>query len=565
MKTKFFYLYILIMSLTMYNTAHSFDNAVPLDGFNTITFDTIGHTFSSERSYIEGFANDSFKLLPYEFTSKLDSTNKAFMYCKGYLGAENGEALLNTYEPGGSYANRDHKTLFTAIGQLPKIPLILGYKYRYIDTYSERYDSIWSNAANNNQPMLYSAEGLSHEHLGIAQYSSKTFSISSIYNWYTRWSATPYYFSPLYNTGNSLHTSVNYQHKAIKVFTKLLIDKHDLYLDHKTPTHYNDFILDAGIAADLSKSLAGIFNVQYSYLYNPEALVSVGFKKHTEVYQFGVSGALYSNNSGSFYAFGTRQFSPHVQCSVRVGNDYLREGRSYTFKEKDTLVRYNSSKTHQTNFNIHVNYQDTIFSPIKISTWYQYCNKPLLESIVKQKDTISINQVYNESEIKNTYIGTYISYQIPITVVAVNLSGSVSLPVNSTNFNYRERFRMRKYGKIDATYELPGYNKPSLSVSMLFRDKASLTYQIITPDSIRGPMFVSKREYETFSSPAFATAQFQLRIPFISPLFSSKINNPAFIFDIGPVRFNKEQRIQEHPRGNRIGPAIYASVEGYIR
>ena len=565
MKTKAIVIPMMFLVVFICQSPSAFDNSVPLDGFNAFTFDSIGHTFNSYQSYTEGFSNDSFAIIPPEFKLLTDSTNKPFMYCKGFIGAENGEALLNKYEPGGSFANRDHKTYFTTIFQLPKLPLIIGYKYRYIDTYSDRYDSIWADAIAQQREMLYNLEGLSHEHLGIVQYQTESLFFSSIYNSYYRWAATPYYFSPLYDKGNSLNTTIAYNHEGTKVFSKIFIDKHDLYLDHKTPSSFNELVFDAGILTDITKTLEGTLNVKWSYACNPEALVNIGLGKHTDFYSVGLSGSLYSNNETSFYAYTTRQIFPQVQCSLHVANDYIPQARSYTFRQEDFPVSYNTSRTHQVNLYLDCKYQDTLLSPLKITAWYQHCNRPLIETIKQQNDTVKISQYFNGSDLARSYIGSHLSYQLPIPVVTVQLSGSVNHPINGSDKkkSATERFSMRKYGKIDFNYQMPGENTPSLSMSVLFRDKATLSYEKILQTADYPISFY--HTFETYSSPSFATAQFQLRIPFISPLFRSKINNPAFVFDIGPVRFSKNQRILEHPKGNPIGPAIFASVEGYLK
>lgn len=117
------------------------------------------------------------------------------------------------------------------------------------------------------------------------------------------------------------------------------------------------------------------------------------------------------------------------------------------------------------------------------------------------------------------------------------------------------RFKIGSTAQIDFIYSNLKPNPASVSLSLLYKDRSALSYPINNDIST----------IQTYISPAYTSVNFNIRIPFITPLINSVLKNTAFIANYGPLRTQEIQRIQEQPKGNLIGPTIYAGFEGMIR
>ena len=90
-----------------------------------------------------------------------------------------------------------------------------------------------------------------------------------------------------------------------------------------------------------------------------------------------------------------------------------------------------------------------------------------------------------------------------------------------------------------------------MKVGIEKRDRVSLKYR------------KDKYEIQEFTAPAQTSAYVSLKMPFHLPVFREHLRT-NFQIEAGPIRFSKEQRFVEHPKGNLIGPSISFGVNGLI-
>lgn len=523
-------------------------NSVPVDGFNAFNLDTLDYKPSHNFSLTSGSANDSFTVFPEQKPQPADSgerTPRIQFY--GLLGAETGDPLLNVYSNPGAYPNRDHATNVYILGHLPRLPLTLAYRYRYIDTYSDRFDSIWSSV-----PMVNSQEGLSHEHLAMALYNNSKLTMQLLYNWYEKWTATPYYFSPLYTGGFKLAPQLRYESGSVLFYSTWLFNRHSDYYDHVTALEYNDLSGTSGISAPLFTNVKGSVEFIFDYASDPEASIALRLQKldSTSRVMWGLSATMFSDMHAAVNGFGLLKFTPNVQCSVSIARDHLSKERNYTFLENGTLVRYNSRKADQTNVYGALSYKNTILFPVSAALWTRYCSDPLQEKVsFSEGNTVITLDTSNSSA--TFFAGFHGTYSLSYRNIHCDLTPTLIYPIGKS----LAHFKLPKRGRINLYYQQQNDNPVQAGVTVTYKDESALSY--ILPDE--------NYTIQNFTAPAQTSVNIHLRVPFPAPFISSVVQRTAFIVDGGPVRLSGTQRVKEHPKGNLIGPAIYAGIEGIIK
>jgi hypothetical protein len=539
---------VLFLSVNLFGFNSRTD--VPLDGYNAFTYDTAQYLFNANLSIIYGSVNDSF----YKIKNIVDTSvvHKKWPYFdfSTSLKTETGNALFNWYS-NDSHDKRYNENTFSITGAYPGIPITLAYKYRYNDTYSDRFDSLWHDYNfKNKKSMSYYQEGLCREDLILARYQSASMIIEALYNSYSRWGASPLYFTPIFSEGNVLHPSVQYTTNRITLFSKWNIDNRSTYYNLRNPYITTDLASDNGIEMDLEKNITGKLEIAYDNSKNPETAVSLSFIKSESRFRWGLSGTLYSDEHVAAKANGALTLNQNYGCSLSVSRDHLAKERAYDFYVNDWRVQYEPHVVDQTNLYGAISYEDTLLFPVKLAVWFQYCSNPIWESVSFPNNTTYIEQV----TLPNTtqmVAGFYGNYFITYKKLKVNISPNLMIPLKTSLM----RFKIGSTAQIDFIYSNLKPNPASVSLSLLYKDRSALSY----------PMNNDINNMQTYISPAYTSVNFNIRIPFITPLINSVLKNTAFIANYGPLRNQEIQRIHEQPKGNLIGPAIYAGFEGMIR
>jgi len=140
------------------------------------------------------------------------------------------------------------------------------------------------------------------------------------------------------------------------------------------------------------------------------------------------------------------------------------------------------------------------------------------------------------------------SYKISLfNKLSVNLWGNAILTPKNKEINFSLPLN------VGADIALGKPNNDSLyaEIKIEYRDKALLKYR------------TTGMEIKDFIAPAQTSAYLFLKMPFHFPLFREHLHT-NFQIGAGPIRFSREQRFIEHPRGSLIGPTVSFGVNGFI-
>jgi hypothetical protein len=180
--------------------------------------------------------------------SLADSSDTAHILLSASLGAEPGDPLLNAYT-GQATFNRDHFSQSHVF--LHHGPLVLYGGYRYLDTYSDRFDSIWSAHALQGFAMQQSALGLAEELIGGAIISAKSSSAELGASRYSYWGHTPLWFTPLLHCGIRTYAEGRLSVGEWQMQTRLALQKQQRYLDRINPQQRTVVQLQANLSRQL--------------------------------------------------------------------------------------------------------------------------------------------------------------------------------------------------------------------------------------------------------------------------------------------------------------------------
>lgn len=529
-------LIILLLPAVLLSQPDTF--SVRLDKFNSFILSPTSILPNSNLSIISGSPNDTFLDVP--------THQNYLLSISGDIGAETGEAMLNRLSKRANYPNRDHRTSFSALFSTPQIPLSFNYKYLYTDEYSDRFDSLWTNyAITTGKQMKYYEDGLRHEHLAAVRYQQNDLLVQTSYNWYRRWNATPYFFSPVLTYGYSINPMVSYSKKGFTLYSNWTINKYSEYYDHIKPADFTDLLFTSKLAFKLSASLSTALEARFDPTLDPGAVFSASLLHDGTIFNWNLMASIFNNNNFSLWGNGSLNPTPNINCSLSVARTFIPKSRHYIFTEIKLPVTYNPISTNQINLYSSITYKDTLLIPVSVNTWLQHNDKPVWESFTNYDDSAVINQViYKYGE---TVFGLNGNGRLNFRSLYLDFRPTVTIPLGNTV----RRFSIQKMLDINLSFLPEDSNLISASVSFHYRDSSYLNYLSGNTGLI-----------ETFTSPMQTSLYFHLNVPFIVPFIHRFTKNATLFVDAGPVRISKTQRLREHPRGNLIGPAIYAGLKG---
>jgi hypothetical protein len=514
---------------------------VRLDKSNSFILSTTSILPNSNLSIISLSPNDTFLEVPAHDSNYL-------LFISGDIGAETGEALLSRISKPGYYPNKDHLTSFSTLLSFPKIPLSLNYKYLYTDEYTDRFDSIWINYANaTRKKMQYDEDGLRHEHLVAMRYQQQNnILLQASYNWYRRWNATPYFFSPVLSYGYSLNPLFTYSSNNLALYSNWLINKHSEYYDHIHPTEYTDVSFTNKLSLRLSSTLSTALEARFDPALNPGAAFCANLLHDGTMFNWNLSASIFNSNDFSLQGYGSLNPTPNINCSLSIAKAFIPESRHFIFMEYTLPVSYNPISTDQIIFYGSATYKDTLFIPVSVNTWFQHNNKPIWESITFYDDSAVIKQMHYKNG--ESVWGLNGNCQLNFKSLYLDCHPSITIPLGNTV----RRFTIQKMLDIKLTFSPSDSNIISGSVKFHYRDSSYLNYILSENNDL----------LQTFTSPSQTALYFQLNIPFMVPFIHRFTRNATLFIDAGPLRLSKTQRLREHPRGNQIGPAIYTGLKG---
>lgn len=531
---------------------------VHLDGYNTLLFNQEYPDQSLNMySIIYGNPLDRF---PFSNLSRFHPLNQgktdtlqqsdSLFHCEAVatIGGETGELMFNIYE-GIEQENRDHFTTFVTGCSFPHSPLDLYFGYRYLDHYSDRFDELWRLYEDiTDNKMAFSSQGLAYEFTGGYILSGPVAATALKTSSYKHWGLTPFNFSPLFRSGYLLEPSLIFGLPKSTLAIDFSFDYHKDYYDHINFVEYTDEAWDITWQRRLQKGIIAQVHHQKDSRLSPSTCLQATLHDTVpNLFRWTLSGNVYGNlRPGASINVDYTQI-PTLTINLNSGLHFIPKSREYTFWEVNQQVDYHTKKYETASLHASLRYNDTLFFPAEAAVWLHYNEKPLWETAEWTGGKVVIRQDTIANAERLTF-GGKAAYRISLKDFSVTLWGNMAVTPKDREI----RFSLPRDMGADIAYGRPESDSLYAAVAVENRDRTSLKY-----------LSINENKLFEYTAPAQTSVSFLLRIPFTLPFFENHLRT-IFQTEAGPIRFLKEQRVQEHPRGNLIGPAISVGIKGLI-
>ncbi len=543
--------------------------AIPLDGSNTSVYNIFFPWDSwNSRSTVIGKPFDRFphsRIDGFDLSKSEvpDASDTAVLCASASIGAEIGEPLLNKLDD-SDLPNRDHLTLFETSLDVPKVPLRLLAGYRYVDTYSDRFDSLWADysARVPGPGPAFSSEGLAHEAVFVYGYEPQIVSLNGSFTSYGYWGVTPYYYSPLHTRGYRVTQSASKQLSGIRLAADLGIDLHDDYLDPVNPKKYRDWSAQAGVIHEITPTARFAVSLYRNTKIRPRtyAEASVYDTAGSDRFRYAMYARAFSNFKTGFGAKLTIPIPVHrgLYGDARAAWRYRTSPRDYSFYHYDTRVEYRSREWHQRLLHFGLRFDDRRIPAFKGGPFYSFIDEPAWERVDTVGPVVTIRQdTLSDAGSHHLGIAGHGTHRKGRFQLKWNASGAVTPGDDTAGLPFEVPWRVA----VEMEYGAPKYESARVGVRAEIRDRVLQRYYMDNLDAI-----------ETREAPSRATIALYAKLPFHSPFFREHAK-PWIVFEAHPITVPselsidglKDQRRRSHPGGNYRGPLFLIRLEGVWR
>ena len=523
---------------------------LPLDGYNTQYVDYRAPGMVKSLSYTGGRTDDPFYHFPVH-----DSGKHPLLSGRVQLGAETGDPLLNSLTDTRSFPNRDHRSYLGGEFRHPSLPLSCAGRYRYIDDYTDRFDSLWCRSRSvTGIDMYHSNKGVDYEKIAMVRWAGERLDAGARVNPYVRWHATPLFFSPLLEEGIAVDGRVRaLPTDRCTIESSYRFTRSQWYYDHMHGERFTDNVSENSLEYQWSPRVLVRAEINYSSLHHPELACGIGAGYADSLLELG--GILYGYSdgevSGSVHA--ALSCCNAVRCSTSVSREYVPGERGYTFLQNDTVVTYVPRNIAGISWLGDVKWSGNGMLPVELEGWVFHTTDPVEALLHTGNDTIRIEKRTSKRLVR-TFAGCSGHADVVRGGFHLSLRTGVLLP-----FGEKQKVHLYCASFADAECEFasPGDNPMRFGISLHYNSTPHLSYAVTGDDNTYNRRTLYGEEWFSGSM--------KLRIPFLCLPLGSLFSGTAFILDAGPLSFGGKRRVQAHPGGNRIGPEIYAGFEGTIR
>ncbi len=536
------FLWICIACTAAPAQAPSFHAPLRLDGFTVEYVNMLNLFERADRSPL--LTGDPFERFPEWMPTPLfdyvPRQSNALAAVSGQLAAETGEAMLNRPE-NPEWPNRDHETGLHAYYTPRHIPLRLFAGYRYLDSYSDRFDSLWGDYRRAGNAMRHDERGLANETGCGLDYAGRKAAIRVRALDYERWGRTPFFHSPLYTEGYLGSARIDAYAGSVTLFGELELDQHEDYQNHTTPEQYHDYRMTFGVRGPVRNQIRGSFSISQNSRLRPHGAAYARLEDTASTFlAWRLSAhALFDGRAGGS-AWLSMQSLKHFRPSLWASWASIPQYRDLSFFEGKIPVRYTEAKQEVTELELSLAYRDTLIFPLTALIQYAHHSAPSWERITRGDNTVTIARD-SLTDAADMSLAAAARYELSWSVLRATLwgAGSAPLPLDAlTAVSPGVR------AGIDIGCGSLEDRRLYGGVRIAFAGKSAVRYW--DQDSAN---------YIIYGAPAYTAASLIAKLPFFLPWFRTH-SAPAVWIEAGPFRFSREQRMRQHPRGNYIGPAI---------
>lgn len=526
--------------------------AFRLDGSTVLRYDRIDPSRSHNLfGIIEGDICDRFPIShlgAYGLSPWAQSPDDPRLTAAGAAGSEFGDPLLNKLDD-PSLPNRDHFTLLETSLKIPGLPIRLFNGYRYVDHYTDRFDSLWYNyKRQTGREMVYSNRGVAHGISGgFAAISPKIKSIGFLHR-YGYWGATPFYFSPIYRRGISYAQTLQASLGDQSFWASVLIDQYERYYDHHESVPYTDRIVSGRISHAITGSIFASLEPAYDSRIDPGLRIAANLGDSVSQLKWMLNGAVYGNGRQESSVGMRWDIFDDIFIEGESSWEYFPAPREFTFYESETPVHYRSDDFDRRTALLRTGYRFGKTIPVDVTGWYRYEEKQPWESIETFAESTVITYE-TLSDIPRHFGGASVATQLKRGrfIAKIHADGGVNLDDENSRFHLPWRsFVELIYGNMEDEWFY-----------------GSIRYEVRSGATLN---FFDKNLQETagMESPSQSSLSFGLMVPFLLPFGRDHLQTRVRI-STESIRAFSDSRLRIHPGGNLIGPGVSVTFDGAIR
>ncbi len=526
-------------------------NFIWIDGYNAVEWD---REYPERSRNVEGLVWGNSRagppwapVTPLLRDSARESPERAAV--KALIGAETGDGLFNRFLE--SIPNRDHQTLVAAGLGLPEIRSSVHGRYHYVDTYSDRFDRLWSSYRKmNGDPMRFAPEGLLLRRTLSWRTRRRQIMFDGNVAQYGGWGAAPRYFTPLYCRGWHLsQTARAHLHRLPMVLSgRIAYDSQQRYYTHQ---HARSFSLPRlQIRSDFalrSLSRSGV-DLAWDAERKPStsARLFIGHPAE-ETGGWRMELGAFENRDVFGSLRGSVRLVEWLEADAELRRTVDPALPSYRFVTIGDTISYRCTSRNDFRFHGALSFIENTepwFAPgapihLRLRTWYDHSSHPPREEIDSTNATVEIRQISSPEPVTRAGAGLHIATHPG--KLRGELTGGWSHSLGPA------RERLHRPWRIASTI---AWNDSAGRLPW-----AWIRIEAAAPMTRTWFHTSPSRQAYTMRIDETVGLYFQTGVPFHSPLFPRRLH-PRVSVQGGPISLLGPRRVKFHPLGNEFGPLI---------
>lgn len=480
------------------------------------------------------------KLMPADSLPRLSFT--------GMAGSEIYDPLLNLYE-GTNSINSDHFSQLSGRVILPEQNMTIHGSYSYEDRYSQQFDlfhkeyaTLWGTAL----PM--SSYGLAEDLYIAGHYnSSRSKGILTILS-YDRWGVLPG-FNDRYSYRSGLELLGGGELSKDRVTLTALVgaNKYRDQFGHFGDSLFTDIEADLGISYDFNEITSLKLNYQHTENFDSKDLIALKVEQQFSYFYWSLNSGFYIQSGYELDAQIKFDLSESLSFISKFHNGRSLGERERNWLSLDRPLNFSGDSITSLDGSLSLNYsRNELALPFSIAVKSELNRHPRYEQI----DTTATHYAVtmgNKADRSVAALGVIAKVSLEREQLGVSIDGKIRAdlldlpPLSSPGF-YRIHFR----GGRD--------ERRAFQINAIFEHRAPVTQ--IRMDG-KGSVI------QDISTGWNSGLTVNLIIPVVSPFLEKRIL-PTIEMGAGPIRFAREQMVQELPGSNPIGPEVFLKLVGDI-
>lgn len=520
-----------------------------LDGHNGIEYSHQSPSLPQPRCwYLAGHPGDT--AIAGRLSQLLvDDSARAALHAR--FGSETGDPHLNGFDTPG-LPNRDHLTDLAGAITSPRPGLTIVGLYRYDDTYSDRFDSIWAvapdmHAGPHARTPPQEADGLLQQEALAYTLARGGWHAEGSASHSARWGVTPLFGEPIWFNALRTEHHVSWDCARIDIQASLLAEHTERWPLHMAEEEFNRVAVRVQTRYRLGANRVGV-ETRYDNSTVVPAQVSLvassgGRRPLSAHIRAGVNSSLDPHAEGSVSAtLGL------VTIEASAGNAPGNPALPDTFEHLDTMVFCSGSTHRETTARLAISLCDSSRNVVSAGAWVDFTDLPLWQELQPHAtDTLRLRLVESPDGAQ-TVLGAQVCW--------------------APRWHWGDA-RTWARGHLDLFGREALHVPWDMGTEITARSQKAAGVWVRVGLLAVGPVTERYRDTRTASMlverscDSRVEANLACRMPFRSPLFASRIR-PAIEVGVDHLNLTGQTRQRQLTPGNLMGPRIEVSLDAVL-